>query len=259
MQADKIDIEVFQKVGILTMNNPPANALSPEIRQEFLAKLIEMSKHDGIWTLIITGAGEKFFAAGADIPGLLKLDRTSGLERVQRAREFYGAVASLEKPVIAAINGICMGGGLELALTCDIRIAAEHARLGVPEVNLGLIPGAGGTQRLPRAIGPGWANYLLLTGEPVPAKKALEIGLVQEVVAFDALKEAALKLAGKINSKGPLAVRAAKRASSQGLQQPLEKGLDIEHEAFAELCVTQDKDEGIRAFLEKRRPQFKGK
>lgn len=259
MEAERIHIEIFQKVAILTMNNPPANALTPEIRQEFMVKLVEMSKDDGIWALIITGAGEKFFAAGADIPGLLKLDRSTGLERVKRAREFYGGVASLEKPVIAAINGICMGGGLELALACDIRIASEHARLGVPEVNLGLIPGAGGTQRLPRAIGPGWANYLLFTGEAIPAQKALEIGLVQEVVAFDALREAVLKLAGKINSKGPLAVRAAKRASSQGLQQPLEKGLDIEHEAFAELCVTQDKDEGIRAFLEKRLPQFQAK
>jgi enoyl-CoA hydratase len=259
MEAERIQIEIFQKVAILTMNNPPANALTPEIRQEFLAKLVEMSKDDGIWSLIITGAGEKFFAAGADIKTLLRLDRTAGLKRVQKAREFYGGVAGLEKPVIAAINGICMGGGLELALACDIRIASEHARLGVPEVNLGLIPGAGGTQRLPRVIGPGWANYLLFTGEAVPAKKALEIGLVQEVVAFDALRDAALKLAAKINSKGPLAVRAAKRASSQGLQQPLEKGLDIENEAFAELCATQDKKEGVAAFLEKRKPQFQGK
>jgi len=259
MEAERIQIEIFQKVGILTMNNPPANALSPEFRQEFMAKLIEMAKDDSIWSLIITGAGEKFFAAGADIPGLLKLDRTAGLKRVQKAREFYGGLARFEKPVIAAINGICMGGGLELALACDIRIAAEHARLGVPEVNLGLIPGAGGTQRLPRAIGPGWANYLLLTGEAIPAKKALEIGLVQEVVAFDSLRDAAFKIADKINSKGPLAVRAAKRASSQGLQQPLEKGLDIENEAFAELCATQDKNEGIAAFLEKRKPQFQGK
>ena len=259
MEPEKIQIEIFQKVAILTMNNPPANALSPEFRQEFMAKLIEVSKDDGIWTMIITGAGEKFFAAGADIATLLKLDRTTGLERVRKAREFYGGLARFEKPVIAAINGICMGGGLELALACDIRIATEHARLGLPEVNLGLIPGAGGTQRLPRAIGPGWANYLLLTGEAVPAKKALEIGLVQEVVAFDSLREAALKLADKINSKGPLAVRAAKRASSRGLQQPLEKGLDIENEAFAEVCATQDKNEGITAFLEKRKPQFQGK
>jgi enoyl-CoA hydratase len=144
-------------------------------------------------------------------------------------------------------------------LACDIRVAAEHAKLGVPEVNLGIMPGAGGTQRLPRSIGPGWANYLLFTGEAIPAKKALEIGLVQEVVSFDSLREAALTIAEKINSKGPLAVRAAKRASSRGLQQPLESGLDIENEIFAELCATEDKKEGIAAFLEKRKPQFRGK
>jgi enoyl-CoA hydratase len=259
MEPEKIQVEISQKVGILTMNNPPANALSPEFRQDLLSKLTEISKNDAVWTLIITGAGEKFFAAGADIPSLLKLDRKGGLERVRKAREFYGGVAYFEKPVIAAINGICLGGGLELALACDIRVAAEHAKLGVPEVNLGIMPGAGGTQRLPRSIGPGWANYLLFTGEAIPAKKALEIGLVQEVVSFDSLREAALTIAEKINSKGPLAVRAAKRASSRGLQQPLESGLDIENEIFAELCATEDKKEGIAAFLEKRKPQFRGK
>lgn len=259
MDKEKIQVEILQKTGILTMNNPPANALSPEFRKELSSKLIEISENDTIWTLIITGAGEKFFAAGADIPTLLKLDRKGGLERVRKAREFYGGIAYLEKPVIAAINGICLGGGLELALACDIRVAAEHAKLGVPEVNLGIMPGAGGTQRLPRTIGPGWANYLLFTGEALPAKKALEIGLVQEVVASISLKEAALTIADKINSKGPLAVRAAKRASSKGLQQPLESGLDIENEIFAELCATEDKKEGITAFLEKRKPQFQGK
>jgi enoyl-CoA hydratase len=259
MEPEKIQVEISQKVGILTMNNPPANALSPEFRQDLLSKLTEISKNDAVWTLIITGAGEKFFAAGADIPSLLKLDRKGGLERVRKAREFYGGVAYFEKPVIAAINGICLGGGLELALACDIRVAAEHAKLGVPEVNLGIMPGAGGTQRLPRSIGPGWANYLLFTGEAIPAKKALEIGLVQEVVSFDSLREAALTIAEKINSKGPLAVRAAKRASSRGLQQPLESGLNIENEIFAELCATEDKKEGIAAFLEKRKPQFRGK
>ena len=169
-----------------------------------------------------------------------------------------GAVAHCEKPVIAAINGICLGGGMELALACDIRIAAGHANLGLPEVSLGLIPGAGGTQRMPRAVGPGWANYLLFTGDAISAKKALEIGLVQEVTSSDYLKETALKIADKINSKAPLAVRAVKKASYEGLQQPLEKGLDIENRAFAEICATQDKNEGITAFLEKRKSQFRG-
>jgi enoyl-CoA hydratase len=259
MGAEKIQMEVVRKVAIATLNNPPANALSPELRHEFMGKLRDVSKDDDIWVLVITGAGEKFFAAGADIAGLVKLDRKRGLERVQDARKFYSGVAYFEKPVIAAINGLCLGGGLELALACDIRVASEHVKLGVPEVSLGLIPGAGGTQRLPRTIGPGWANYLLFTGEAIPAQKALEIGLVQEVVPHDGLMDAALGLADKINSKGPLAIRAAKRVSSKGLQRELEKGLDMENEAFSEVCATQDKNEGVTAFLEKRRPQFKGK
>jgi enoyl-CoA hydratase len=259
MGAEKIQVEVVRKVAIATLNNPPANALSPELRHEFMDKLRDASKDDDIWILIITGAGEKFFAAGADITGLVNLDRKSGLERVQDARKFYSGVAYFEKPVIAAINGLCLGGGLELALACDIRVASEHVKLGVPEVNLGLVPGAGGTQRLPRTIGPGWANYLLFTGEAIPAPKALQIGLVQEVVPHDGLMDAALSLAHKINSKGPLAIRAAKRASSRGLQHHLEKDLDMENEIFSELCATQDKNEGVTAFLEKRRPRFKGK
>ncbi len=259
MASEMIQTEIVRRVGVMTMNNPPANALSPELRYEFTDKIKEMSENNDVWALIITGAGENFFAAGADIPGLLKLDRQSGLERVQKAREFYSGVAYFEKPVIAAINGICLGGGLELALACDIRVAAENVKLGVPEVNLGLIPGAGGTQRLPRTIGPGWANYLLFTGEAITAAKALEIGLVQEVVPFESLMDAALNIANKINSKGPLAVRAAKRASSKGLQETLEKGLDIENEAFSEVCATRDKNEGVTAFLEKRKPEFQGK
>jgi len=257
MAPETIQVERRHRVAIATMNNPPANALSPELRDEFMDKLTALSKDDTVWVLIITGAGGKFFAAGADIPGLLALDRTRGLQRVQKAREFYSGVAYFEKPVIAAINGLCLGGGLELSLACDIRIAADHVKLGVPEVNLGLIPGAGGTQRLPRTVGPGWANYLLFTGEAIPAQKALEIGLVQNVVPAVELMDAALRIADAINTKGPLAVRAAKRASSMGLQHSLERGLDIENEAFSEVCATEDKNEGIRAFLEKRKPVFR--
>lgn len=254
-----IHLEIIQKIGLLTLDHPPANALSPEVRQEFLTRLSTLAAEESVWTVIITGAGEKFFAAGADIPGLLKLDRESGLKRVQASRLFYSGIASFKKPVIAAINGICLGGGLELALACDLRIAADHAKLGLPEVNLGLIPGAGGTQRLPRAVGPGWANFLLLTGEAIPARKALELGLVQEVVPRETLKETALALAEKINSKGPLAIRAAKETASHALDHPLETGLDLENRAFAALCATEDKQEGISAFLEKRKPRFRGK
>jgi enoyl-CoA hydratase len=259
MQADRIQIERIDKVAVFTLNNPPANALGPEVRDEFLFHLETASRDESVWTLILTGAGEKFFAAGADIHSLLELDRETGLKRVQASRRFYSGVANLEKPVIAAINGICLGGGLELALACDIRIAVEQARLGVPEVNLGLIPGAGGTQRLPRAIGPGWANYLLFTGEALPASKALEIGLIQMMVSREALLSTALDLAKKINRKGPLAVRAAKKAAAAAWDLPIEQGLDLENLAFAELCATEDKQEGISAFLEKRKPVFKNR
>lgn len=259
MESEKIQIEVIQKIAIMTMNNPPANALSPELRSEFTHKLNELSQNDDVWVIIITGNGEKFFAAGTDIHSLIELDRKGGLERVQKAREFYSGIAYFKKPVICAINGICMGGGLELALACDIRIAAEHVKMGAPEVNLGLIPGAGGTQRLPRAIGSGWANYLFFTGEAISAQKALLIGLVQNVVPSDQLMDTAFVVAKRISNKGPLAVQAAKMASSRGLQETLEKGLDIENEAFAEICETLDKTEGVTAFLEKRKPQFKGK
>jgi enoyl-CoA hydratase len=259
MEPEKILIQKEGRVAVATMSNPPANALSPALRDEFLEKLGALSADSEVWVVIVTGAGEKFFAAGADIPSLLDLDRDSGLARVRKSREFYSAIANFEKPVIAAINGICLGGGLEVALACDIRVAAEHAKLGLPEVNLGIIPGAGGTQRLPRAIGPGWANYLLFTGEAIPARQAWEIGLVQSVVPAEGLLEKAHEIAGKINSKGPLAVRAVKRASSRGLQEPLEKGLDLENRAFSEVCGTWDKNEGVSAFLEKRKPKFEGR
>jgi enoyl-CoA hydratase len=259
MTSEMIGVEYVRKAAVVTMDNPPANALSPALREEFTAALEALAKNDEVWVLIITGAGGKFFAAGADIPSLAKLDRESGLERVRNSRQFYSGVAYFEKPVIAAINGLCLGGGLELALACDIRVAADHVKLGVPEVNLGLIPGAGGTQRLPRTIGPGWANYLLFTGEAISARQALDMGLIQEMVPRDGLLDKALEIADKINSKGPLAVRAAKKASSRGLQVSLEEGLDMENQAFSEVCATEDKTEGVTAFLEKRKPQFKGK
>jgi len=259
MKSENVQIEMVGKVAVATICNPPANALTPELRMEFMTKLGELSENDQVWSLIITGDGEKFFMAGADIPGLLKLDRKSGLKRLQGTRQFFSALDNFEKPVIAAINGLCLGGGLELALVCDVRIAANHVKLGLPEVNLGLIPGAGGTQRLPRAVGPGWANYLLFTGDAISAEAALGIGLVQKVVPLTSLRKEALQVADKINSKGPLAVRAAKRVSARGFSQTLEKGLDMENEAFSELCATHDKNEGVAAFLEKRKPEFQGK
>ncbi|MBT8342057.1 MAG: hypothetical protein HKP58_19250 [Desulfatitalea sp.] len=259
MEQGRIDTQIRDKVGILTINNPPANALTPELRFAFSAKLNEMVDDDSVWCIVLTGAPGKFFVGGADISKLLDLDHDSAYERMKKGREFYSGIAYCDKPVIAAINGFCLGGGLELALACDLRIAADCAKLGLPEVKLGIIPGAGGTQRLPRAVGPGWANYLLFTGQAISAEKALQIGLVQQVVPAEELMDNTLKVAGMINGNAPLSVRSVKRAAFLGLQGSLEEGLDIELDAFAKICDTADKNEGVSAFLEKRKPDFQCK
>lgn len=258
MSQEKIKIEKIDHVGVLTIDNPPANAFSAEVKDGLKSAIMQMREDEQIWTIVVTGQGKKMFMAGADIPKMLDMDRHGGLDRVRQSRELLSVVTECEKPIIAAINGYCLGGGLEVALCCDIRIAADHSRLGLPEVSLGLIPGAGGTQRLPRLIVPGWANYLLITGESISAQKALEIGLVQEIVPYDGLRDRAMELASIINRKGPLAVRSAKRAAQQGVQLSLEAALDLENNIFSEICETQDKREGISAFLEKRKPVFKG-
>ncbi|MBU1275479.1 MAG: enoyl-CoA hydratase/isomerase family protein, partial [Proteobacteria bacterium] len=251
--------EIIDHVGVFTLCNPPANALSQELKDEFLMRLAEISSNEAVRALIITGAGDKFFAAGADVPSLLELDHDSGLQRILKIRDFYEGVAAFEKPVIGSINGICMGGGLELALCCDIRVAADHARLGLPEVGLGIIPGAGGTQRLPRIVGPGWANCLLMTGQHINAQDALRIGLVQAVSPLKNLHETAFTIAKKIADNGPVAVRAVKKASATNMQHTLQEGLEFESRLFAEVCGTADKNEGVNAFLQKRKPQFQGR
>lgn len=252
-------MKLKERTAILIMDSPPVNALGAGLKKELAERLDDLEKREEVWTVILTAAGKKIFAAGADIPSLLNLDYEGGLARVQETRRLYSKIANLEKPTIAAINGTCFGGGLELALCCDIRIAADHVKLGFPEVNLGIMPGVGGTQRLSRIINPSLARYLIYTGSTLTAAEALSHGLVIRVVPYDSLMEEAEKIAGKINEKGPMAVRAAKKAISQGYDLPLEDGLTLENELWAKLCNTEDKREGISAFLEKRKPKFKGK
>ncbi len=258
MSTSKVHIEKSDRVGILTIDNPPANAFSAEVKEELRRAMIQMRNDEDVWSIIITGKGVKMFMAGADIPKLLDIGAEGGLDRVKQSRVLLEVITGCEKPIIAAINGFCLGGGLELALCCDIRIAVENSRLGLPEVSLGLIPGAGGTQRLPRLISPAWAIYLSVTGEPVTSKKALELGLIHEIVPYPELMVRSMELASRINSKGPLAVRAVKKAIMQGLQMSLKNGLNLENRLFSEICGTEDKQEGVRAFLEKRKPVFKG-
>jgi len=259
MSFKHTQMKVKGNTALLIMDSPPVNALGAELKRELAERLDDLEKREEVWTVILTAAGKKIFAAGADIPSLLDLDYERGLTRVRETRELYFKVANLEKPIIAAINGTCLGAGLELALCCDLRIVADHVKLGLPEVNLGIMPGAGGTQRLPRIINPALARYLIYTGSTLTAPEALSCGLVTRVVSYESLLEEVEKIADKINEKGPLAVRAAKKAISQGCGLPLEEGLTLENELWAKLCNTEDKREGISAFLEKRKPKFKGK
>ncbi|MGH7646968.1 MAG: enoyl-CoA hydratase/isomerase family protein, partial [Gemmatimonadaceae bacterium] len=208
--------------------------------------------------VIVTGAGDKAFVAGADI-GEFEGRTTVEQWRVMKGATIFDAVERCPKPVIAAVNGYCLGGGMELALACDFRIASTAARFGQPEVNLGLIPGGGGTQRLPRIVGLGAALKLVLTGDMVDAAEALRLGLVEEVVEPAALLDRALALAESIATKSPVAVAAAKEATRAALSLPLDDGLKLETALFQVCFASADRTEGVRAFLEKRSAQFTGK
>ncbi len=249
--------EVSDRTAVVTVDFPPANSLAPEVRAELDRAVGELAERDDVWCLIITAAGEKFFMAGANIPSLLSLEPEEALVRVRAAREFFEKLRRLDKPVIAAVNGLCLGGGLEMAMACDIRIAADHVKLGLPETGLGLMPGGGGTVRLPGLVGSGLARHLIFTGRTLTAAEALAAGLVQETVPIGELREAARALARRINRQGPLGVRAAKRAVNAAEELPLSQAWDLENRLWAELCGTGDKNEGVQAFLAKRRPAFK--
>ncbi len=253
----RVKFEVENEVGIATLNRPEKlNALDTEMRKE-LARVIEEAERS-VRVLIITGSG-KAFAAGADINELLKRDPIAAINAAKLGTELFTKIEELDIPVIAAVNGYALGGGCELAMACDIRIASEKARFGQPEINLGIIPGAGGTQRLPRLVGLGMAKKLVLTGEIIDAHEALRIGLVDEVVEQDRLMERAKEVARKIVEKSPLAIKIAKRALNASMNMPLREGLKYELSLFAILFASEDAKEGMRAFLEKRKPEFKGR
>jgi len=245
-------------IAEITIDHPPVNALSAAVLAE-LGEVVGGLLRENCGAVIVTGAGEKAFVAGADISRFPGLDPAGGEELAREGQKVFANLAALPVPVIAAINGFALGGGLELALACDIRIAAENAQLGQPEVNLGIIPGYGGTQRLARLIGPGKAKELIFTADSLSAKDAWQVGLVEQVVGRGEALEAARKLAEKILSKGPLAIKKAKAAIDQGLEVSLAEGLSLEARYFGELCGTLDQKEGAKAFLEKRKAVFTGK
>jgi enoyl-CoA hydratase len=250
-----------KNVAVLTINRPDKyNALNEEVMAEISSAMDELAADDVVRVVIITGAGEKAFVSGADIGALQQLNTPDdGSAYSQRGQAVMNKVEKLPKPVIAALNGYTLGGGLELAMACDIRLAADSARMGQPEAGLGLSPGYGGTQRLPRLVGKGMAKLLILTGEMIDAQEALRIGLVQKVVPREELLGEAKALATKMAGMPPLSLAACKGAINQGLEVDLEGGLSIESVEFGNLCTTEDYHEGTTAFLEKRKPVFKGK
>ena len=252
-------LERRDRVAIITINRPEKrNALNIKTREEGAALIDELRSDDSVNVVVITGAGDKAFIAGADIAEFA--GRTSNMQRdVMVQRSLFNAIDTFPKPVIAMVNGYCLGGGCEVALACDIRIASETASFGQPEINLGIIPGGGGSQRLTRLVGEGKAMEMILSGQIIDAKTAFAIGLVNHVYPADQLEAKTLELANTIAEKGPIAVRLAKEAVKIASRSNLDEGLRREVDLFALCFATEDKDEGVAAFLEKRKPVFKGR
>jgi len=249
-----------EDIAIVTFNRPKVlNALNHVTMEELSAVLDELADESDIRCIILTGAGEKAFVAGADVNELRAIASVAdGAAFAAKGQTVLFKVENFDKPVIAAINGYALGGGCELAMACDIRVAADSARLGQTEINLGIIPGWGGTQRLPRLVGKGRAKWLILTGDMISAQEALRIGLVDFVVGADMLMETAKELAHKIASKAPLALAWAKRSINVGAETDLVTACAYEASQFGLVCGTEDRLEGTSAFLEKRPPQFRG-
>jgi enoyl-CoA hydratase/carnithine racemase len=252
-----VKVSIEERVAILTVDHPPANTFNTQTVMDLNAAFDEVSANPEVKAIIITGAGQNFFVAGADINEINALKgHDDAKEVVVKGQQLFSKIEASPKPVIAAINGICLGGGNEMAMSCHIRIASDRARFGQPEISLGLIPGWGGTQRLPRYIGKGKAFELLLTGDMVTAQEAARIGLINKVVpAGDVIKEAK-GLAKKIVSKSAVPIAATIDSVNKGLEMDLQDALLYEAEHFAKLCETHDMREGVGAFIGKRQAKF---
>jgi enoyl-CoA hydratase len=245
-------------IAVMTLDNPPLNVLSVEMGHKIRAAVEAVEADDAVFAVVITGKGDRAFMAGADIKEFPEyIDQGNAEEMALLFDETMTKLHRLGKPTIAALNGITLGGGCELALACDFRIAEEQVSIGLPEVKLGVFPGAGGTQRLPRLVGAARAKELILTGEPITAEEAYRIGLVNRVVPRGQALEAALAFAEVFRERSLAALRRAKQAIDQGLEGSLEAGLRLEAHLFGEVFQTEDAKEGIFAFIEKRKPQFR--
>jgi len=251
--------EITDRVATVTIDHPPMNALDVATKEAIGTAFVELDdRRKDLRVVILKGAGEKAFAAGADIKAFLELEPETAKRRLTRSHELYGIVENFPWPVIAAIHGFCLGGGLELALCCDIRYATENATFGFPEVNLSVFPGNGGTQRARSYLPLGKLKELTYTGAMIDAHEALTYGLIEKVVPDTDLMDAAMELAATIMKKGPLAVAAAKKVLNRTRDLPLAAGLELESDFWAALTATEDMKEGARAFIEKRKPEYKG-
>lgn len=259
MVFETLIVQINEGIATITLNRPDVlNALNDQVFNELAAAADQLGRDNSVRVVIITG-GDKAFAAGVDIGERATanaVDIATGDKPSYRA---FQLIENIPKPVIAAIGGYALGAGCELALVADVRIAAESAMFGLPEIKLGIIPGAGGTQRLPRLIGAGRAKELIFSGEFIDSAEAMRIGLVNKVVPSDQLLPEAIKLAKRFLSRGAVALRMAKSAINEGLRMDLEAGLQYERQCYSLLYATQDQKEGMTAFKEKRRPQFQGK
>ncbi|MBM4467206.1 MAG: enoyl-CoA hydratase [Chloroflexi bacterium] len=254
-----IHVSIEDRIATLTIDHPPANAFNRQVVQELGAAFDELAANDEVKAIIITGAGQ-FFIAGADINEIYAVkDKPDQAEAfIRLGKEVFNKVEASEKPVIAAMNGrFALGGGLELAMACHIRLAEDGLRMGQPEINLGIIPGWGGTQRLPRIVGKGKALEMMLSGDHITAQEAYRIGLVDKVVPTGRVLREATGLAKRIISKSALPIAAIIRAVNEGLEKDLQGGLEVETAQFVALQGSEDMDEGLKAFLEKRKPEFK--
>ncbi|MCX8068272.1 MAG: enoyl-CoA hydratase-related protein [Anaerolineae bacterium] len=258
-----IRTEIEDRIATLTIDHPPVNSFNRQVVAELEEAIDELLANDEVKAIVITGGGTNAFVAGADIPEIKNLldnpgeNYAASREFIEKGQRLFLKIERATKPVIAAINGFCLGGGLELAMACHMRVCSDRARLGQPEINLGIIPGWGGTQRLSRIVGKGKAIELILTGDMITAQEAYRLNLVNKVVPAGAVLKEARDLARKIVSKSKFPIAAALRAITQGMELPLEEGLRLEAEQFVSLAETEDIREGINAFLEKRQPQFK--
>jgi enoyl-CoA hydratase/carnithine racemase len=256
--AECVKVAVEERLAIVTIDHRPVNALNRQTLEELGQMMDALAAEAAVKVVILTGGGSMAFVAGADLKEVAQLGSPEAAQEMAAlGQRVFLKIQRSTKPVIAAINGVCLGGGLELAMACHLRVAGDRARFGQPEVNLGIIPGWGGTQRLPRLIGKAKATEWILTGDIYAAQEALRLGLVNQVVPQDQVLKVAKDLARKIAAKGAVAIAGALQAIEAGVDLPLEQGLAKEAAAFPKIALSEDSREGVKAFIEKRQPQFK--